>query len=90
MEMERRGQPVQLRKGGQPVTGRNLRIKTKPFRISKHLVYEAFKRVKAIIKVLAESTLRVYLILSKISLITCISFGIVCPQGAINHHPSSG
>ena len=47
MEMERRGQPVQLRKGGQPVTGRNLPIKTKPFRISKHLVYEAFKRVKA-------------------------------------------
>ena len=47
MEMERRGQPVQLRKGGQPVTGRNLRIKTKPFRISKHLVCEAFKRVKA-------------------------------------------
>ena len=47
MEMERRGQPVQLRKGGQPVTGRNLRIKTKPFHISKHLVYEAFKRVKA-------------------------------------------
>lgn len=47
MEMERRGQPVQSKNEGQPQNGRNPRIETKPFNISKRCVYEAFKRVKA-------------------------------------------
>jgi group II intron reverse transcriptase/maturase len=47
MEMEQRGQPVQSRAGGQPVDGRNSRVKTKPFNIPKRIVFEAFKRVKA-------------------------------------------
>ena len=44
---ERRGWPVQLSEGGQPLSGRNHPHKTKPFHISKHLVFEAYKRVKA-------------------------------------------
>lgn len=47
MEMEQRGQPVRSRAGGQPVDGRNTRVKTKPFNIPKRIVFEAFKRVKA-------------------------------------------
>ncbi len=47
MEMEQRGQPVQPRAWGQPVDGRNSRVKAKPFNIPKRIVFEAFKRVKA-------------------------------------------
>ena len=47
MEVEPRGWPVQLNEDGQPQTGRNRRHETKPFQISKHLVLEAYKRVKA-------------------------------------------
>lgn len=47
MEVEQRGRPVQSKTGGQPEDGRNLRMDTKPFNISKRCVYEAFKRVKA-------------------------------------------
>lgn len=47
MEMEQRGQHVRLRVGGQPVDGRNSRVKAKPFNIPKWIVLEAFKRVKA-------------------------------------------
>jgi len=47
MEVERRGQPVQSRNEGQPQGGRNSRIKTKPFTIPKHIVFEAYNRVKA-------------------------------------------
>lgn len=43
MEVERRWQPVQLRNGGQSGNGRNLRIKTKPFYISKQVVFEAYQ-----------------------------------------------
>ena len=84
MEMEQRGQPVQSKNGGQPVDGRNPRVKTKPFNIPKWIVYEAFKRVKANnggYGVDAQSLSD----LSKISAITFISFGTECPQGAIIH-----
>jgi RNA-directed DNA polymerase len=47
MEMEQRGQPVRSRAEGQPVDGRNSRVKTKPFSIPKRIVFEAFRRVKA-------------------------------------------
>ena len=47
MEVERRGWPDQLNDEGQPRSGRNRHHKTKPFQISKHLVFEAYKRIKA-------------------------------------------
>jgi len=47
MEMEQRRQPVRSRVGGQPVDGRNSRVKAKPFNIPKRIVFEAFKRVRA-------------------------------------------
>ena len=47
MEMERRGRPVQSEEGDQPQSGRNLHQKTKPYYISKHLLVDAYKRVKA-------------------------------------------
>ena len=47
MGVERRGWPVQSNKGGQPRGGRSRTHETKPFQISKHLVFEAYKRVKA-------------------------------------------
>ena len=47
MGAEQRGWPVQLNEDGQPHGGRNRSHKTKPFQISKHLVFEAYKRVKA-------------------------------------------
>lgn len=47
MEVERRGWPVQLNDEGQPRSGRSRHHKTKPFQISKHLVLEAYKRIKA-------------------------------------------
>ena len=47
MGVEQRGWPIQLSEGGQPRRGRNRPHKTKPFHISKHLVFEAYKRVKA-------------------------------------------
>lgn len=47
MGAERRGWPVQSNEDGQPKAGRNRRQETKPFQISKHLVFEAYKRVKA-------------------------------------------
>lgn len=47
MGAERRGWPVQSNEDGQPQDGRNRRHETKPFQISKHLVVEAYKRVKA-------------------------------------------
>lgn len=47
MEVERRGWPVQSNDEGQPPGGRSHHHQTKPFQISKHLVLEAYKRVKA-------------------------------------------
>jgi len=47
MEVERRGWPVQSNDGGQPRSGRSHHHQTKPFQISKHLVLEAYKRIKA-------------------------------------------
>lgn len=47
MDVEQRGWPVQSNDEGQPYSGRNHHHKTKPFQISKHLVLEAYKRVKA-------------------------------------------
>jgi group II intron reverse transcriptase/maturase len=47
MEVEQRGWPVQLNKDGQPHCGRNRAYETKPYQISKQLVLEAYKRVKA-------------------------------------------
>ena len=47
MGVERRGWPVQSNAEGQPLSGRNLQHKTKPFKLSKHLVVEAYKRIKA-------------------------------------------
>ena len=47
MEMERRGWIVQLYLIDQPGNGRNLLDKAKPYRISKHVVLKAFRRVKA-------------------------------------------
>ena len=47
MEIEQRGQPVRPRTGGQPVQGRNIRVKAKPYNIPKQIVFEAFKRIKA-------------------------------------------
>jgi len=79
MEMEQRGQPVQSKKGGQPEIGRNLQIETKPFSISKQLVHEAFKRVKAN-KGGFGLMLKACLILSRISGTTFTSFGIECLQ----------
>lgn len=47
MGAEQRGKPVQLNQEGQPDNGRNRIDKTKPYHISKQLVFEAYKRVKA-------------------------------------------
>ncbi len=47
MEVEQRGWPVRSNDEGQPYSGRSHHHKTKPFQISKHLVLEAYKRVKA-------------------------------------------
>ena len=47
MEVEQRRRPVQLDVKGQPVIGRSPEQKTKSFQISKHLVLEAWKQVKA-------------------------------------------
>ena len=47
MEVERRGRPIQSHWSGQPENGRSHCKKTKPYQISKHLVVEAYKRVKA-------------------------------------------
>jgi len=47
MEMERRGRAVQLDEENQPRSGRNFHPKTKPYTISKHLIVDAYKRVKA-------------------------------------------
>lgn len=47
MGAEQRGWPVQSNGDDQPPSGRNHRHETKPFQISKHLVFEAYKRVKA-------------------------------------------
>jgi hypothetical protein len=47
MGVERRGWPVQSHDEGQPHSGRSHHHSTKPFQISKHLVLEAYKRVKA-------------------------------------------
>jgi len=47
MAVEQRGWPVQLNGHGQPRCGRSSNHKTKPFQISKHLVLEAYQRVKA-------------------------------------------
>ena len=47
MEVERRGWPVQSNDVGQPHSGRSHHHSAKPFQISKHLVLEAYKRIKA-------------------------------------------
>lgn len=47
MEMEQRGQPVQLNDENQPQGGRSFHSTTKPYYLSKQLVVEAYKRVKA-------------------------------------------
>jgi group II intron reverse transcriptase/maturase len=47
MEVEPRGWPVQSKEDGQPPRERNRTQKTKPFHLSKHLVLEAYKRIKA-------------------------------------------
>ncbi|MEE9302239.1 MAG: group II intron reverse transcriptase/maturase [Thiotrichaceae bacterium] len=47
MGMEQRGQAVQSNGEGQPHSGRSLDSRTKSFQLSKHLVIEAYKRVKA-------------------------------------------
>ncbi len=47
MGVEQRGWPVRSNDEGQPYSGRSHHHKTKPFQISKHLVLEAYKRVKA-------------------------------------------
>jgi len=47
MEAERRERPVQSEDEDQPGSGRNFRCKTKPYAISKQLIVEAYKRVKA-------------------------------------------
>jgi len=47
MDVEQRGWPVQSNDEGQPHSGRNHHHQTKPFQISKQLVLEAYKRVKA-------------------------------------------
>lgn len=47
MDVEQRRWPVQLNEEGQPRCGRSSPHETKPFQISKHLVVEAYRRVKA-------------------------------------------
>ena len=47
MEKEQRGRPVQLDDENQPRCGRSFHPTTKPYTISKHLIVEAYKRVKA-------------------------------------------
>jgi group II intron reverse transcriptase/maturase len=47
MGVEQRGWPVQSTEDGQPRRGRNRGQETKPFHISKHLVLEAYERIKA-------------------------------------------
>ena len=47
MEAEQRGRPVQFKNTDQPQVGRNLCWQTKPYKLSKHLVVAAYKRVKA-------------------------------------------
>ena len=42
MEMERRVQPVRSRDEGQPFDGRNLRIETKPFNITRSVFFDSF------------------------------------------------
>jgi len=47
MKMERRGRPVQLKDKDQPQVGKNFCPETKSYNISKQLIVEAYKRVKA-------------------------------------------
>ena len=47
MDVEQRRWPVQLNEEGQPHSGRSSPHEIKPFQISKHLVVEAYRRVKA-------------------------------------------
>jgi len=47
MEKEQRGRPVQLKEENQPQNGRNFQPETKPYSISKQLLVDAYKRVKA-------------------------------------------
>jgi len=47
MEAEQRGRPIQLNSEDQPLSGRNLHSTTKSYNISKQLIVDAYKRVKA-------------------------------------------
>jgi len=47
MEIEQRRRPVQLKDKNQPLVGRNFYPETKSYNISKQLIVEAYKRVKA-------------------------------------------
>ncbi len=46
MEVERRGRPIQPVDEGQPQRGRSARLQAKSFEISKHLIYDAYQRVR--------------------------------------------
>jgi len=47
MEMERRGRPIQSKDKDQPLVGKNFHPETKSYNISKQLIVEAYRRVKA-------------------------------------------